>query len=80
MLNEQLRTELKQWLFDMLKESLFYDDMLDDYIMFGLDLKGLSNMSDEELIGEYESCVQDDSDEFLIRLKLDFETHKMLSK
>jgi hypothetical protein len=77
-----LNKDLKEKLIDLLQIDrlgcMFGDGQEVDYIMDGCHIVGLNQMSDEELVQEYEDN-RDDDDEFLKQLKFDLESHKMLS-
>ncbi len=50
-----------------------------DYIMEGSSFPGLKNMTDTELIEDYETMVEDD-DELLAEIKADMAVVKMLTE
>lgn len=62
--------------------NVLFDDMygcfeLRDYILYGGNFPGLRNMSDQELVEEYESYASDD-DELLLECKTAMALDKLL--
>jgi hypothetical protein len=77
MLNAQTRDELKRYLFDSRMSGMFGDGLESDYIMDGCTIVGLNQMTDDELVEEYEqSC--DGEDEFIARCKIELAIDKKL--
>jgi hypothetical protein len=52
-LSEETKKEMIERLKDMLLEGMFGDGIEEDYILDGINFKGLNNMSDEELLEEF---------------------------
>lgn len=62
--------------------NVLFDDMygcfeLRDYILYGGNFPGLRNMSDQELVEEYESYASDD-DELLLECKTAMALDKLI--
>lgn len=74
MLNDLLKKELLEYLFDNRMSCMFGDGLESEYIMDGCNMIGLNQMTDEQLVEEYMDIVQDDSDEFFNRLLSDIES------
>lgn len=69
-LSKQSRTALEECLYDNRKDCMFGDGIERDYIMDGVIIVGLNDMSDSELIEEYEEFgVDNDNDIDLLRWK-----------
>jgi len=79
MLNDSLRQELIEVLAHERLQVLFGDGLEMDYVMDGCNIVGLTQMNDEELVEEYEDYNNDENDEFLIKLKTELESHKLLA-
>jgi hypothetical protein len=79
MLSEALRDELKNILAADRRDGCFGGGMEDEYIWSGCNMVGLNDMSDEDLIAEYEGYADED-DEFLTKLKVEMEAHKMVAE
>ncbi len=77
MLDETMRNELKSYLHDIRRDGMFGDGLESDYIMDGCTIVGLNQMTDEQLVEEYESSVSED-DEFLGKLKIVMSIDKKL--
>lgn len=63
--------------------EVLFDDMygafeLRDYILYGANWKGLRNMSDQELLEEYEAYASDD-DELLAECRASLAINKILT-
>jgi hypothetical protein len=79
MLNENTKDKLKELCFETLLSCRFGDGQNEEYIMNGVQMIGLNEMSDEELIQEYEQ-IADEDDELLIKAKLELDINTALSK
>ncbi len=77
-LNDAVRDKLKQVLANDRMSSMFGDGLERDYIMDGCTIVGLNQMSDEDLVEEYEQGVSED-DEFLAELKAELGIEKILA-
>lgn len=76
-----MRADLKQRVIDCMFND-YQDSMFDkhgryDIIMYGSSFPGLKNMTDAELLEDYESMVESD-DELLAEIKADIAVDKML--
>jgi len=78
MLNEKLREELKQILAEIRMDSLFDNYGKEEIVYEGLSIAGLNHMTDEQLVDEYGELMYED-DEFLIKLRVEMESHKLLT-
>jgi hypothetical protein len=72
-MNEQLKKRLIEVLWDDMEGC--FD--VRDYIRYGGNFKGLYNMTDKELLEEYESYVSDD-DELLAEVRVELAVNDML--
>ena len=81
MLNEELREELKQILAEIRMDSMFDNYGKEEIVYEGLSTTGLNHMTDQQLVDEYKELMDDghDEDEFLIKLKIEMESHKLLT-
>lgn len=78
-MNEKLKQKLIEYLYDAYQDSMFDKHSVRDHILYGSSFPGLNNMTDAELIEDYETMVGDD-DEMLIEIKADMEIVKMLTE
>jgi hypothetical protein len=58
-LNEQTRSQMKTVLAESKRDGMFGDGLENDYIWDGVDIQGVDNMSDDELIDEMEMYCGD---------------------
>jgi hypothetical protein len=78
-LSDDQRNELKQHLYDNMLSCMFGDGLERDYIEDGFPVfKGINNMTDEELVEEYSTYVDED-DEYLKELRAELEIEKILT-
>ena len=77
MLSENLRDQLKEYLAQARRDGMFGDGQEMEYIYEGCTIVGLNEMSDKQLIEEYEEYVDSD-DAFLCRLQLEMEMDEAL--
>lgn len=63
-MNHQFRKAVKQQLCDYLMDGIWGDGQEAEYIMAGINFKGLDNMSDQELIEELKLQIGADSPDF----------------
>lgn len=59
-LSDSTKEQLKEQLVKILYNGMFGDGLEREYIMDGVSFKGLNNMTDEELVDEYDRCVCED--------------------
>lgn len=78
-LNDVLRDKLKDVLAEVRYSGMFGDGLEMEYIYEGTTIVGLNQMTDEELVEEYES-VTDEEDEFLAQLKAELAIETMLEE
>ena len=76
-MNEKLKQQLINHLYDTYEDSMFDKHGTRDIILYGSGFPGLMNMTDEELVEDYESMVEND-DELLAEIKADLAINKML--
>lgn len=72
-MDEHTRNRLLEVLFD----DMYGAFELRDYILYGANWKGLRNMTDQELVEEYESYTDDD-DELLAECRAALAINKLL--
>jgi len=61
-LSKELRAKMTQLLGEWLEGGMFGDGLERDYIMDGIEFKGLNNMTDRELYDEFEEMVDKEDD------------------
>ena len=69
-LNDNTRTELKDFMRDQLISNMFGDGLEDDYVNDGFptDFKGLNNMDDQELI-DLALTMTGEDEELIVRAR-----------
>ena len=78
-MNEVLKYRVMNYIYEAYENALDDKHFIQDFIMNGSTFIGLTNMSDKELIGNYESMVGAD-DELLAEIKADMAIVKMLAE
>ena len=78
-MNEVLKKRIIDYMYDAYENSLLDKHSMHDFIMHGSTFPGITNMSDEQLIDDYESMVDDDN-ELLVEVKADMAITKMLTE
>lgn len=78
-MNQKIKQQLIDHLYDVYQDSMFDRHGVRDIIMYGSSFKGLDNMTDEELVEDYESMVEED-DELLAEAKADLAINSMLQE
>ena len=81
-LSENNRNALKDVIFDAWRDTMFAKDAVEDYIKYGVSIRGIEDMTDEQLLSEYLFWLACDEseDELYNNCVLDIEAHKMLSE
>lgn len=77
-MNQKIKQQLIDYLYDAYQDSMFDRHGKRDIILYGSSFKGLNNMTDEELVEDYESCVSED-DELLAEARADLAINGMLA-
>ena len=67
-------------LFDSRMSGLFGDGLEEEYVMDGTKIVGLNEMSDKELVEEYEGIIDDKSDELLTTCKFELSLDTIMKK
>ncbi len=62
-LDDKAKKEIKEKIAQAMHDNSFGDGLEEDMIWEGWSFKGLNNMSDDELLQEYEYCGAGDEDE-----------------
>lgn len=75
-LSENLRDELKSALFDIRCDS--FRDCMYDYIRGGVNIIGLDQMADEDLIVEYTDYLGEEEDDLIKRCIAEMEMDNLL--
>jgi len=78
-LSTKTYNELMEFAKDCRFDGMFGDGMEDDIIMYGCNIKGLIEMTEEELVGECERYC-DDSDELIMKAKAELAVVNVLLK
>ena len=65
-LSESLRNELKEELYQIRLDVMFGDGLERDYIMDGVTIVGLNDMTDDALVEEYRESVDNDEEDAII--------------
>jgi hypothetical protein len=78
-MNVELKKKIIEYMYDAYEQSLLDKHSMHDFVMYGSTFPGLANMSDTELIDDYESMVDDDN-ELLLEVKADIAISKMLTE
>jgi hypothetical protein len=78
-MNPELKKKLIDYMYDAYESSLLDRHSMRDLVMYGSTFPGLVNMSDTELIDDYESMAGD-NDELLLEVKADMAISKMLTE
>jgi hypothetical protein len=78
-MNEKLKQRLIEYLYDAYQDSMFDKHSVRDHILYGSNFPGLNNMTDAELIEDYETMVGDE-DELLTEIKADAAIVNMLTE
>lgn len=82
-LSDKNRTALKEFIFDAWRESLFGRHMVEDYIKYGINIRGIEAMSDQELINEGEDLRYigyPDEENLLDECVAEMEMHNLLKQ
>lgn len=77
-LSDQTRSEIVDYLFDVLRDSMFGDGLEHEYIKHGVSFKGLNNMTDQELVEEYEMYMDSEDDELKVKAKAELAIHNVV--
>ena len=78
-MSPELKKKLIAYMYDAYENSLLDKHSVYDFVMYGSTFPGIVNMSDEQLIDDYESMVDDDN-ELLVEVKADMAVNKMLTE
>ena len=78
-MNAELKKRVMDYMYEAYESSLLDKHSMHDFVMYGSTFPGIANMSDEQLIDDYESMV-DDEDELLAEVKADMAIDKMLTE
>ena len=78
-MNQKIKQQIIDHLYDAYEDSMFDRQGVRDIIMNGSSFPGLNNMTDEELVEDYESMVDED-DELLAEAKADLAINSMLQE
>ena len=78
-MNQKIKQQIIDHLYDVYEDSMFDKHGIIDIIMNGSSFPGLNNMTDEELVEDYESMVDED-DELLAEAKADLAINSMLQE
>jgi predicted XRE-type DNA-binding protein len=76
-LNDALREKLRVALAQALVSAMFGDGLELDYVLDGINFKGVKNMTDLELVEEYEACT-DPTNDLVVEAKLELRLEDIL--
>ena len=76
-LSEQTKDELIEVLKYYRLSGMFGDGLESEYVLYGCNIVGLMDMTDEELVEELSESTEED-DDLLIRAKAELEIEKIL--